>query len=239
MQIDHENEIDENVIDENVIDENVIGENVTDENLREMGSESDEMEVEPSNLMSLDDINLTSTSDPVEPMIENHDNFEPFEPEPFEYEPEPISNDFIATPNQKDLEIDTLQNVEKRFRVTDSEAIKIIAPKELLEKLKHGHENVETLGFIDASVLEVQKPAITDKKSEKPALDITCPDEFLPDLDLAAMNDATDDDIALDQSVLEESVPTDSKESLKVIRDDHDYLKWSQRSAWPVIQNGI
>ena len=76
----------------------------------------------------------------------------------------------------------------------------------------------------------------TTKKSEKATLDIACPDEFL------LMNDddddATDDDFALNKS-MQESVPNDSNESLKVIRDDHDYLQWSKRSAWPVIQNGI
>ena len=30
----------------------------------------------------------------------------------------------------------------------------------------------------------------------------------------------------------------DSNESINVIRDDHDYLNWSQKSTWPVIQNG-
>ena len=221
MQIDHEN-----VIDENVIDENVIGENVTDENLREMGSESDEMEleVEPTPLMSLDDIDLTNTPDLVEPMIENHDNIEPFEPEPFDFEPEPkpISNEIIATSNEKDLELDTLQNVEKPIRDPASETIKIIVSKEQLEKL----QNVK---------LDDQNPVA--KNSEKADLDIICPDEFLPDFE--SMDDATNDNIALNESVREESVPTDSKESLKVIRDDHDYLQWSKRSSWPVIQNGI
>ena len=231
MQIDQQNETDKYAFDENIIDENVT-----------VGNDPDEMEVEPMPLMSLDDIDLTNTPDPVEPMIENHDNIEPFEPQPFEYDPETTTNDIIATPNQKDVELDTLQkvsetavHVEKPITDPDSKIITTIptvaVPKELLENLEHGHENVETLGYIEASALEVSEPA-----SKKPILDFICEDEFLPDLD--SVNEATnDDDFALTTSV-QESVPTDSKESQNVIRDDHDYLKWSQKSTWPVIQTG-
>ena len=215
MPIDHKNEIEQNVIDENVIDNNVIDEKVIDGNSCEMRSESDDMEIEPCPLMSLADLDLSNTPDLDEPMIKNHDNIEPFEPEPFEPEPKPIGND-IATQNQKDSELDTLQNVsetvthvEKPIRDPRSETIKIIVSKEQLEKL-----------------------GATTKKSEKADLDIVCQDEFLP------MNDdATDDDFALNKS-MQDSVSNDSNESLKVIRDDHDYLKWSQKSTWPIIQNG-
>ena len=218
-----------------------------DENLCEMrsdsGSQSDGMEVEPAQpLMSLDDIDLTSTPDSVQPTTENHDiSIEPFEPEPlneepitenddfsnkpFEPEPEPISNEIIATQNEKDLELDTHQNVSETVIPTAA------VPKEILEKLEHGHEKVETLGYIDASALQVAKTA------SKMPLDIVCDDEIMPDLDADSFNEATNDDFAMNTSV-QESGPIDSNESINVIRDDHDYLNWSQKSTWPVIQNG-
>ena len=104
-----------------------------------------------------------------------------------EPEPKPISNEPIATQSQKDLaiskvveafneehqtrrnsseEIETRQNVSETIvhvekPIFGSKTIKniptTVASKELLENLERGHENIETLGYIDVSALENQK----------------------------------------------------------------------------------
>ena len=167
----------------------------------------------------------------------------------FETRSKPISNEIIATPSQKDLaiskvetgrnlseETETCQNVSETIvskRDPGSKSIKIIpnsmASKELLEKLDRGQEKVETLGYIDASALDLQNTT----KSKKAPLKMICEDEFLPDIELDSIEEAPDDIIAN-----QESVPTDSDQS-KTVLDDHDYLQWSMRSLPIMPNNGI
>ena len=170
----------------------------------------------------------------------------------FETRSKPISNEIIATPSQKDLaiskvetgrnlseETETCQNVSETvvsIRDPGSKSINIIpntmASKELLEKLDHGQENIETLGYIDASALDLQNVGNRPTtNSENATLNIICEDEFLPDVD-----EAPNDLIANEESVQNDSNQTDTSQTVMA---DHDYLQWSLRSLPILPNNGI